>query len=196
MIVSRAIPRVDFRNDPAGLLRALRHVCVEARVPVAFDGQTIFGEELGSFTNSEATGEAALTVLPPLAGTGENLSSTSVRTSVAACLQVGQACSWIGSAPVTYTRRPYRPDAIKFGVLRPSSVFTSGGDGHTPDGDTPCARPQVLAMHGYPLARADQVIGGAANGLETMQRIQEASVARGEMVNARGETISIDGEVH
>lgn len=88
VIVSRAIDRVEFCKDPAELLRVLRHFHIEAKVPFAHSGKTVFGAELGSFVNTNAKGKSSLIVLPPLPGADEGLSSTSMRMSIASCLKV------------------------------------------------------------------------------------------------------------
>jgi len=86
VLLARAMPAIKFGKDPTELLGALRHVEIEAAVPVVHGDETLLGSERGSFTNAGTCGEGALFMLPPLEGDDEGLSSTRIRKAVAAKL--------------------------------------------------------------------------------------------------------------
>ena len=84
VLLARGMPQVRLGKDPAELLSALRHVEIQAPVPVVHEGSTLLGSTIGSFVNDGAPGDGALFMLPPLEGADEGLSSTRIREAVAA----------------------------------------------------------------------------------------------------------------
>jgi len=86
VFVSRNMATVKLPKSPSELLEVLRYFELHASVPVNYHGATLFGDKSGSFIHKEASGEGALFLLPPLQGGDEHLSSTSIRTNVAACM--------------------------------------------------------------------------------------------------------------
>lgn len=85
VFVSRAMASVSLPRDPSELVKGLKHFELLASVPVIYKEVTLFGDQTGSFGNKDALGEGALFLLPALKEGGEQLSSTNIRTSVAAC---------------------------------------------------------------------------------------------------------------